>query len=68
MYSRTQLGEITRDTKFGQRLGKNPQGGTPFEILILLDFHKMFSKDYNEPTSINKNQIKSFDLSNKSTN
>ena len=42
----------TRDTKLGQRLGKNPSRGKPFEILLLLDCHKMSNREYNEPNTI----------------
>ena len=42
----------TRDTRFGQRLGKNPTTGKPFEIIRLLDCHKMFNREYNDLNTI----------------
>ena len=48
--------------------GKTPLRGKPLEILLLLDCHKMFSREYNESKSINNNQSQSFDLFKKSTN
>lgn len=47
----------TRDTRFGQRPGKNPARGKPFEIILLLDCHKMFKKEHNEPSTILFNKI-----------
>ena len=35
--------------------GKTPQGGKPFEIILQLDCHKMFSREYNEPNTISSN-------------
>jgi len=47
----------TRDTKFGQKQGKNPLWGKPFVILLLLDCHKMFNGEYNEPNTKSSSKI-----------
>jgi len=47
--TREMINTSIRDIRFGQRPGKNPRWGKPFEILLVLDCHKMFNREYNEP-------------------
>lgn len=45
--------------------GKTPQGGNRFKFFFLLDFHKMFTREYNKPIQQSKSN---FDYPNRKTN
>ena len=51
----------TRDTDLVKDQGKTPWGGKPFEILLLLDCHKMLRREYNEKYPSTRVKLKGFD-------